>query len=422
MTSFDDRASSDDDVDESRLLVHEDNVDLDKHPGQLTTVLARGDRLRRRASPGRSVPSRFLAKPVAGPVADRGVQHGIAVRDDADVSHRSGVVCRVQPQCDSKGGVMNSALEIPPLYCPFPDHVHPEADEIDRKSLRWLDGFGLIADPAVRARFGRSKIGWLASRTTPHADAELVQLLSDWQMWLFAFDDVRSEESEAGAHPGLMARSLVSYLRILQEPDTQVREEDPFTAALRDLPRRLGLVASQVQVDRFVTSVLGYWFAQVWEATNRADAVWPTVEEYTAMRVHTGAVPTCLALIDVVGRFELPAAELARHDVKALTTKAINVVCWANDIHSYEKEIARSNHPVNLPTLLHCRDGGTIQEAIDLAARMHDDEVAAYCDLRRRIAAGPKLERYLDGLQSWMRGNLTWSLSTGRYQHTPIQV
>ncbi|MGW6599059.1 terpene synthase family protein [Streptomyces sp. NPDC055036] len=176
----------------------------------------------------------------------------------------------------------------------------------------------------------------------------------------------------------------------------------------------------QVQVDRFVTSVLGYWFAQVWEATNRADTVWPTVEEYKAMRVHTGAVPTCLALIDVVGRFELPAAELARPEVKALTTKAVNVVCWANDIHSYEKESTRSHHPVNLPTLLHRRDRGTVQEAVDHAAKMHDAEVAAYRELRPRVPAGPALERYLDGLQSWMRGNLTWSLSTGRYHRTPI--
>ncbi|RMI44920.1 hypothetical protein EBO15_11640 [Actinomadura harenae] len=249
-----------------------------------------------------------------------------------------------------------------------------------------------------------------------------MQLHADWQMWLFAFDDVRSEESEAGMHPGLMARTLASYLRILQDPTTQVPEDDAFTAALRDLRHRLEAVASQAQVDRFVTSVLGYWFAQVWEAANRADAAWPTVEEYAAMRVHTGAVPTCLALIDVVGGFELDAAELARHDVKALTTKAVNVVCWANDIHSYEKEAARSNHPVNLPALLHRRDGGGIQEAIDLAARMHDDEVTAYRDLRHRTAAGKKLERYLDGLQSWMRGNLTWSLSTGRYQQTADQT
>ncbi|MER7048851.1 terpene synthase family protein [Streptomyces jumonjinensis] len=316
---------------------------------------------------------------------------------------------------------MAPPLRIPPLHCPFPDDVHPEADTIDRTSLRWLDRFGLITDPATRARFGQSKIGWQASRTTPHADAELVQLHSDWQMWLFAFDDVRSEESEAGGHPGRMARSLVPCLRILEDPDTPVRDEDPFTAALRDLRRHLGLVAGPLQLDRFITSVLGYWFAQVWEAGNRADAVWPTVEEYTAMRVHTGAVPTCLALIDVVGRFELPAAELARHEVKALTTKAVNVVCWANDIHSYEKEAARSSHPVNLPTLLHRRDGGTVQAAIDLAARMHDDEVAAYVELRSRVTAGPELERYLDGLQSWMRGNLTWSLSTGRYRQTPVQ-
>ena len=67
MTSFDDRASSEDYVDESRLLVHQENVDLDKHPGRLTTVLGRWTGYAAARRPGGPFRPGFWRSPLRGP-------------------------------------------------------------------------------------------------------------------------------------------------------------------------------------------------------------------------------------------------------------------------------------------------------------------------------------------------------------------
>jgi hypothetical protein len=96
-----------------------------------------------------------------------------------------------------------------------------------------------------------------------------------------------------------------------------------------------------------------------------------------------------------------PDEELAREDIRSLTTMAVNATCWANDIYSYRKKEERSADAYNLPKLIIRKDGVTPQEALVQVARMHDEEIASYL--------------VLDGLRTWMRGNLTWSQTSARY-------
>ncbi|HZD16387.1 MAG TPA: hypothetical protein VE196_14945 [Pseudonocardiaceae bacterium] len=67
MTSFDDRASSDDYVDESRLLLHKENVDLDEHSGRLTIVLGRWTGYTSVRPPGGPFRPGFWRSPLRGP-------------------------------------------------------------------------------------------------------------------------------------------------------------------------------------------------------------------------------------------------------------------------------------------------------------------------------------------------------------------
>jgi hypothetical protein len=118
----------------------------------------------------------------------------------------------------------------------------------------------------------------------------------------------------------------------------------------------------------------------------------------------------------------LHEADLAHPDIRALTRMAVNVACWANDIYSENKESRSGAGACNLPRILMAQDGMTLQEALVRTAQMHDREVQAYLALEARVRpriSGP-VQRYLDGLRSWMRGNLTWSQETARYRDTPL--
>jgi hypothetical protein len=312
---------------------------------------------------------------------------------------------------------MTASIHLPELNCPFGSEISPYADEIDEHVLDWARRFALLTEQADIDRFGQAKVGRLAARTSPGSDKALLDLLASWQMWLFIFDDRYCDESETGAHPERLSRIITSFVCVLDGPADRACYPDPLTLALADLTGRLAAVASEPQMFRFLSAVRGYFLAQFWEAGHRADDGPAGLAEYEIMRRHSGAVPTCVALIDVAAGVELPAGEFCRRDVRALTDIAVDVTCWANDIISYPKEAARSLKVHSLPAVLARELGITADQAIKVAASMHDAQVASYlaAEPALRRGASPQLAGYLDGLRNWMGGNLRWSLETARY-------
>lgn len=306
---------------------------------------------------------------------------------------------------------------LPELACPFGEEISPYADDVDRHVIDWAHYFGLPEDETEADRLGAAKVGRLAARTAPRARTEALDLLADWQTWLFIFDDRYCDESAAGADLDQMSQLVTAFMLVLDNVTDSRYRNGPFTTALGDLVDRLRPMATDRQVSRFITAIRGYFLAQFWEAGHRAADQPAGLAEYMAMRRHSGAVPTCMALIDVADGFELPDDLFWRADVRALSDIAVNVTCWANDVLSFPKEAERSLKVHSLPAVLAGERRLPMHEAIMTAAAMHDCEVARYIEAEAsmRGAAGPELLGYLDGLRSWMAGNFYWSLETGRY-------
>lgn len=302
------------------------------------------------------------------------------------------------------------SYRLPNLQYPFPSDVSRFAADVDEECYRWGEKMGIyhLGDPAD---YRSIQVGWLAAYTCPRGTREGLQLLADWQMWLFAFDDGFCDESEHGRRPDAMVRRVTEFLGILE--GACPASEDPFDQGLADVTGRLADRAEGFQQARFVAAVRGYFMAQCWEAANRAAGSVPSFPEYAYMRRHSGAVRTCTAISDVAGGFALSAREYDHPDVVAATDAAINIACWANDILSYPKETRRSQVVHSLPVVLGAEQG------MAKAAKAHDSEVTRYLDKEQRIRgwAGPQLQRYLDDLRFWITGNLAWSKNSGRYQN-----
>jgi hypothetical protein len=310
---------------------------------------------------------------------------------------------------------MASSQLLPRLSYPFGSQVSPFAAEVDEACYLWGKRTGIycLGDPQEYRHTG---VGFLAAYTCPRGTREGLRLLADWQMWLFAFDDGFCDESEHGSRPEVMIRRVTALLGVLE--GARPPAADPFDVALADVLARLNGYATGLQMARFVSAVRGYFLAQCWEAVNRADCTPPELAEYVHMRRHSGAVPTCTALIDVAGGFELPAEQYDHPEVAALTSMAVNVACWANDILSYPKEAQRSHIVHSLPAVLGHQNGLDAGQVIAQVAGMHDEEVRRYLRAEEHVRAwaSPLIHRYLDDLRFWMSGNLQWSLGTGRYQ------
>lgn len=309
-------------------------------------------------------------------------------------------------------------LAAPSLYYPFPEEVNEHVAEVTQHTFEWFVAHDLAGGPVEYERFRDSHVGWLGARVAPYADYDELAITADWCMWLFAFDD-HCDESDLGKDHNDLVRLAQRFMRIIERPTEPVPPgAGSLGRALRDLALRMSERSTSTWISRFARSVDLYLFALLWEATNRVSGGIPTIEDYVMMRPRHGAMPTVNDLIELAGRFELPADTLCAPAVRTLVSQSNNVVAWSNDILSFAKE-ARQGDVHNLVMVLQNQRGYSLEEAFEGAARMHDDEVRAFLDSEQRLRAGgaldPNLDRYILGLRHWMQGNWYWTLSNVRY-------
>ncbi|MER7503598.1 hypothetical protein AB0L05_28740 [Nonomuraea pusilla] len=310
-------------------------------------------------------------------------------------------------------------LRIPPLLCPFASEVNPHVAEASEDSFAWLLESGMLRDPEILDRYRSARFGWLTARAYPLVDRDMLKLLMDWCIWLFAFDDGFCESEDLSKHTALIARALPEMFRVLHDIETDQPITNVFAKSLQGLKERIAVHADRDQLDRWSTATKEYIFAQVWEASNRETDIVPTPEDYIFMRRRTGAMYPVYALIDIAGRRRLAPEEWHHPDVRALTEHANDLVVWDNDLFSYAKERKHDQARHNLVNVLVTHRGYSLQDALDEVASMHDQAVAEMVRLRTAVEkwGSPAVLAYIQGLEHWVRGHIEYSLGSARYVH-----
>ncbi|MEV7781984.1 hypothetical protein [Kitasatospora sp. NPDC088351] len=299
--------------------------------------------------------------------------------------------------------------------------MNPHADRADRRSLAWLARHRLLEGrPEQAERIGRQRSGHLAARTNPEVTAEMLRLLSDWYVWLFAFDDGYCEDRERGSRPGPLALTTARLARALDAvpaPAEAGGPVDAYAVALREIRDRVGAQASPSQLFRWESTVRDYLSAQVWEAANREAGVVPGPAEYVAMRRHAGATYTCLALVDVAAGYEAAPAETDGPALRRLRDITANLVSWDNDLYSHAKETTGDQGRHNLVEVLARHHRCSSAAARELAVAMRDAEMSAFVELSEAVSTdgGAAAAAYARSLGLWLRGHIEWSRSTSRF-------
>lgn len=324
-----------------------------------------------------------------------------------------------------KNEVSMNSIVLPTLYCPFPAAINKHAEALHQHSIEWVRKFNLISDEAAYQRFCQSKFALMHAHTYPDAEFTELKLLNDWQVWLFLLDD-QLDEADIGKKPELLAAFNTRLLDVLKGADTAYKI-GPLGVGLQDIRRRIiQHKPDAFLMNRFICIIEESLAAAVWEATNRAKGITPDVATYIKMRAATSGFATILALMSITRLIELPPELLNHPDVQHLSLIANNVISWANDIISFDKEM-RCGDVHNLVLTLRHEHQCTLQEAIQRAAELHDNEVRAFIQMETQLPSfgkdvDPKLKRYVWSLSSWMRGNLDWQGTSGRYRFTEAVV
>jgi 5-epi-alpha-selinene synthase len=270
---------------------------------------------------------------------------------------------------------------LPTLFCPLPSAINPQVEAVQTHNLTWVRRFRLVQQETAERRFHASKFGWLAARAYPLAGLEELKIVCDWNVWLFLLDD-HCDEGQIGKSPERLQPVFADLFAILQD-DLGAFQPGPLASSLRDLWQRMSARSTPAWRVRFRRDAQEYFAACLWEATNRANGVQPSVRDYIAQRPLTGGLITDVDLIDLTEHLTLPDEVRESELVQRLTVMANNVVCWSNDIISLRKEMERGDVH-NLVLAIQQEERCSLQAAVEYAAHLHDAEVRGFLALEQR--------------------------------------
>ncbi len=311
---------------------------------------------------------------------------------------------------------MGSELTVPPIYSPIPPAIHPSHAAIDAQTAAWAETFG-IGSEELRGRLVMHDIGTFSARVLPHGREEVVSLLSDFVLWLFGVDDGYCEEGDIGHRPGELVGVLHRLLRVAQNPEVPMLQNDPLARGLRDLRVRVSRFGTDGQAARWVDALREYFFSVAWEAGHRRTGTVPDLNDYTLMRLYDGATSVVLPLLEMGHGYELQPHERDQAPVRAAAEMASFIITWDNDIFSHHKESRGTGYFLNVLRVLEHEFGLDQDEALTMAVAQRDRVMCLFLRLHDAlmVTASPQLRRYLHSLANFIRGAQDWGISSLRY-------
>lgn len=317
--------------------------------------------------------------------------------------------------------------KLPTFYCPFPAAIHPRADDVRSAIIPWVRRFRLAEKAVAWHRLDGTRPEFLAARCYPDVTFEQLVLVTEWIIWFFQFDD-QFDEGLLGRQPERVVQVLQALLASLSVggPASPVmppeRPEAALGASLCDLWQRTCALSSPVWQARFIHDMGNYFSAYCQEAENRVRNVIPDIDSYIRIRYYSGALYSLLYLSEAFSGDTLPDMVLNSTPFQTLWHCTINAISWENDIVSLAKERARGEVN-NLVIVLHYHQRCSWQEAIDMVNEQCTEQIHLFLEAERQLfadfpgpaSARPTARYCVDGMRSWIRGNVDWSLIAHRY-------
>jgi hypothetical protein len=333
--------------------------------------------------------------------------------------HRSSNLVRLDLVKDglirTKRDVVDDVV-FPHLDYSFPPALNRWVMEAHEHSREWVTRHRLVSSDRL-PHFEACRFAWLAARAYPTASLDSLEIVVDWNIWLFIHDD-QNDEAGFGREPAKL-RALYDQLQLVLAGEP-LSTDNVFALSLSELVGRMFERGTDAWRARFIASVDEYFSACIWEAENRAESRVPSVVDYIQKRPLSGALNTDIELIELCERIFLPDHVREHPLIREITLLSNNVVCWSNDIISLRKELrVRDVH--NLVIALKHETNCSWQEAVDTAATMHLQQVKRFMELEQRLpkfggGVDGEVARYGATLRAWMRGNIDWARETRRYQ------
>jgi hypothetical protein len=307
----------------------------------------------------------------------------------------------------------------PRLYCPFPAAIHTDADGIEERTIAWMKRYGYIKTAGEERAARDARFGIRAAQVHPTGCMKAIQLVSDLTVWLFLTDDVYIEEIGISRTFPVTTDHVIRSVRVLRNPEDLPAAPNASLLALQNISRRLRSLATYEQADRLINGMVEFFLAGCCEAVSFSRKTLPTSADYIPVRDSINCLRSvCFVFIEIAGGYELPGSTWCRPDLQDVVNKATRIISNHHDILSGLRELSQEV-PMNLPAVLAREQSIPIDKAFARVCCLANTDTRSFVDMTDRLLSEEpdrSVRSYVNGLKAWIRGNLDWSLTTGRYR------
>src|SRR5580693_5262948 len=232
-----------------------------------------------------------------------------------------------------------SSYDLPEFYTPYPARCNPSLDRARTHSKAWARAMDMIDVPQhgktiwSEADLDAHDYALLCAYTHPDATPELLDLVTDWYVWVFYFDDHFLELFKRD--PDLdRARAYLDAVHAFMPQDGQITgsPSNPVEAGLADLWQRTVPARSSQWRARFVRSTRNLLDESLWELININDGRVADPVEYIEMRRKVGGAPWSANLVEHACDAEVPDAIAATRPMAVLRDTFADAIHLRNDL------------------------------------------------------------------------------------------
>ena len=330
-------------------------------------------------------------------------------------------------------------FQLPEFYMPYPARLNPHLESARAHTKAWARGMGIIGSsdqPAGDAIWDEHDLdshdyALLCSYTHPDAPASELDLITDWYVWVFFFDDhfletfKRTKDMAGARHYLARLRDFMPVIVSGPPPEAT----NPVERGLADLWARTAPSSSVAWRVRFAESTQNLLDESLWELDNIQRNRVANPIEYIEMRRKVGGAPWSANLIEHAVGGEIPPEIAATRAMRVLRDTFADGVHLRNDLFSYQREVEQEGENANCVLVLERFLGLGAQDAANLTndiltSRLHQfentavTEVPAVCD-DHRLSPGERarVASYVKGLQDWQSGGHEWHMRSSRYMN-----
>lgn len=330
-------------------------------------------------------------------------------------------------------------FELPEFYMPYPARLNPHLEGARKHTKAWAHEMGILGsrqDPQGmsiwdEAKFDSMDYALLCSYTHPDAPPRELDLVTDWYVWVFYFDDhfletYKRTQDQAGAKEYL--DGLPAFMP-LGPADTPTEPTNPVERGLIDLWARTVPTRSPEWRLRFFESTRNLLEESTWELSNISGRRVPNPIEYIEMRRKVGGAPWSADLVEHAASVEVPARIADTRPMRVLKDTFADGVHLRNDLFSYQRETQDEGEINNCVLVLERFLGVSPQRAADLtndilSSRLHQFENTALTELPSifeeyglNLLERESVLLYVKGLQDWQSGGHEWHMQSSRYMN-----